>query len=128
MQNEIYIPQNVEDLYNRMITENFIGEISFENEWLTWTLPNGIVIGVAVNNQQHEGYIDTKYFDGQKNITLTHWHPMEDEIYSDLSAINDGEAFWIVKKKSVLKSLPQIIDKSEWQRLDEKSKCKFTIL
>lgn len=130
MQKDIFIPHNVEELYEKMICENFTGKLLSKDDRLIWCLPNGITVKVAVDERMLEGYIDTSCCCGGKEHLLTHWHPMKDEIYNDLLKIDNGEIFWVKKKQSIFnsKGLPIIMDKNEWEALSERQKSKYNIL
>ena len=129
MNSSVFIPLNEKDLYEKMVKEKFIGQLSFDENLLLWSLPNGITINIVINNQPHEGYIDTYYTINGKKCSLTHWHPMEDEIYQDLTDINNGQTFWIIKKrKFIFEPLPIIIEKEEYKSFSEKKKKRYFIL
>lgn len=129
MENDLFIPNNVEELYEKMICENFTGELFTKDDWLVWRLPNGITVKVAIDKRIPEGYIDTYYYDG-KEYSLTHWHPVEEDIYNDLLKIENGKTFWVKTKKSIFyrKSLPVIMEMNRWETLSEKQKSKYYIL
>lgn len=124
MESDIFIPDNITELYEKMIANKFQGQLSIENDWITWKLPNNVTFKIAVNNQPHEGYIEVLYND--KNIT--HWHPMEDEIYKDLFDINTGQLLLIKKRKSFLTTPLMLIHKNDWEKLSLKRKNKYIVL
>ena len=130
MKKDLFIPRNVEELYERMKCGNFTGKLSTKDEWLIWRLPNGVTIKVAIDERILEGYIDTSYNCDGKEYLLAHWHPVEGEIYSDLLKIESGQTFWVKKKKSIFnsKGLPIIMDKNEWEALNERQKKRYTII
>ena len=47
MSEEIFIPHNSNELYEKMVKEQFPGELSLEKDWLVWKLPNGITVKVS---------------------------------------------------------------------------------
>lgn len=94
---------------------------------MLWKLPNGICLKIVINNQPHEGYIATYYLKNGRELALTHWHPMEDEIYSDLMDIQNGQTIW-VRKSSLFGDQIIIMDKDEYERLSDRKKAKCTIL
>ncbi len=55
MNSNVFIPLNEKDLYEKMVKEKFIGQLSFDENLLHWSLPNGITINIVINNQPHEG-------------------------------------------------------------------------
>lgn len=129
MESHIFIPHSVDELYKKMINEKFIGQLSVQKDWLIWNLPNKIIIKIALDcNPLREGCIDTYYFDDKKEYNLTHWHPMEEEVYKDLMEINVGQVFWVKKKKSIFRNPPLIMDKSKWETFSEKKRRKYIIL
>lgn len=130
MEKDIFIPHNVEELYEKMICGNFAGKLLTKDDWLIWQLPNGITVKVAIDERMLEGYIDTSYHCDGKEYLLAHWHPVEDEIYTDLLKIESGQTFWVKKKKSIFNSnsLPIIMDKTEWEAFQERQKNKYTML
>lgn len=83
-----------------MVSENFAGELLTKDDWLIWRLPNGITVKVAIDKRILEGYVDTSYYEG-KEYSLTHWHPVEKDIYNDLLDIENGKTFWIKTKKQI---------------------------
>lgn len=127
MEQSSYIPRDTDELYEKLKTEDLQGELSVEGELLIWRLPNGICLKIAVNNQPHEGYIDTYYLKDGREQALTHWHPMEDEIYRDLLDIRDGQTFWI-RKRSLFSDQIIIMDKNEYERLSDREREKCIIL
>lgn len=129
MEYEVFIPHSVTELYEKMIGEQFTGQIEIKSDSLIWTLDSGIVLEIVVDNQPQEGYIGINYLDYKKRTTqLTHWHPMEYEIYRDLWDINTGQTFWVKKKRSILWRYPLIMDRRVWEGYSEKRKSKYVIL
>lgn len=128
MNSDVFIPYSASELYEKMTSDQFTGKISVENDNLIWMLPNGITLKIIVDNQPQEGYIAVYYKDDKRKAQLTHWHPMEDEIYRDLYDINTGQIFWVKKKRCFFKEHPLFMDKSEWERYSEKRKSKYVVL
>lgn len=126
MENEIFIPHNVMELYEKMDSEHFTGLLEIEKDALIWKLPNGIVLKVFIEKLYGEGYIEVHCPDYKKRAEGTHWHPTADEIYRDLCGINTGQTFWVKKKKGF--AGPLIMDKCEWEKYSEKKKNKYVIL
>lgn len=120
--------QKMCEIYQRMLGENFKGQLSYEDGWIIWKLPNDIIIKATINIPPGEGYISAYYFDEKKENALTHWHPEVEEIYEDLMKINCGEIFWVISRKSRTKSLPIMFEKYEWGELSEDIKNMFIIL
>lgn len=123
-----YIEAYLTELYDNMTKESFLGQRSLDRGWLIWKLPNEMVIKTTINIPPLEGYIVVYYFNGITEISLTHWHPAIEDVYEDLQKINIGDVFWIIKKKSLFKTLPMIIEKSRWERFSERKRNKYTIL
>lgn len=134
MNQNVFIPEDAEALYEKLKSEDLQGELSKEGEFLIWKLPNHIILKIAVNNVQcrgkitiREGYIDTYYLKNGREQALTHWHPMEDEIYPDLMDIKNGRTIW-VKRKSFFGEQVIIMDKKEYESFSYKKKSKYVIL
>lgn len=134
MNQDVFIPQDVEDLYEKLKSENLQGELYKEGDWLIWKLPNDIILKITVNNIQwngepsiREGYIGAYYLKDGKERALTHWHPTEDEIYPDLMDIRNGQTIW-VKRKSIWGEQIIIMDKKEYETLSDKKKQRVTIM
>lgn len=134
MNDNMFVPKDISDLYKRLKNENLQGELSKEGEGLRWKLPNCIVLKIFINDIQskgkssfREGYIDVCYLKNGKEQYLTHWHPYEDEIYQDLMDINHGRTIW-VRKKSIWGERILIMDRKEWEAFGHKKKRKYTIL
>lgn len=134
MNQDSFIPQDVEDLYKKLKSEDLQGELSKEGDWLIWKLPNGIILKIAINNilwkgkpSIREGYIASYYQKNGRELTLTHWHPMEDEIYPDLMDIKNGQTIW-VRRKSIRGEKIIIMDKKEYESFSDKKKSKYQIL
>lgn len=129
MEKDTFIPRSVEDLYEKMIRGNFTGKLLIKDDWLIWRLPGGITVKVAVDERLPEGYVATSYDDG-KEYPLAHWHPAEEDIYNDLLKMENGETFWVKKKKSIFnrRCLPVIMDKNEWEALNERQKSRYTVM
>lgn len=129
MSEEIFIPHNNNELYEKMINEQFIGELSLEKGWLVWKLPNGITVEVAFSDPLPETYLGTYYRDGNKKFPLTHWHPYIEDVYNDISEIASGKVFWVKKKRKkkhlFSPNLPIIMDIDEWEKFSEKKKNKY---
>lgn len=123
-----YQKKLLSEIYQKMAEEGFKGNIVLDECCLNWELPNGIILKIDLNLPMNEGYIAVFYSDGKKEISLTHWHPSIDEIYKDLFSINDGNVFWVVKKKTLFKALPVMIDKYRWEKFSVKKRTKFKIL
>lgn len=130
MDHEIFIPHNANELYEKMIREQFTGQLSLEDDHLIWKLPNGITIKVTFSTLFPEAYLGTCCLDGKKEIPLAHWHPMIEDVYRDLSEINNGQIFWVKRKKKgfLTNNFPVIMYKKEWENLNEKRKGKYIIL
>lgn len=124
MGRDIFIPQNAADLYEKLKKEDLKGKLAKEGELLIWKLPNGIILKIGFNDPPHEGYIGTSYLKNGKEIILTHWHPMEDEIYRDLMDIKNGDTFW-VKRNSIFGELVTIMDRKEYEGLSDRKKRKY---
>ncbi|MBQ7132383.1 MAG: hypothetical protein IJO29_07395 [Oscillospiraceae bacterium] len=121
--------QKMCEIYEKMLSENFTGQLSYEDGWIIWKMPNDIIIKSTINIPPGEGYICAYYFDGKKENALTHWHPEVDEIYEDLMKINCGEIFWIsTRRKSRANRLPVMFEKYEWDELSEDIKNMYIIL
>lgn len=125
---EFKAKQKILELYQRMIDENFMGEISLEDEWVIWRLDNGVIVKIAINYPVFEGYIATYFIEGKKEIQLTHWHPEIDEIFKDLLEINTGEVFWVRKKKCVFSNFPMIAYRKEWDKFSERKKNRYVVI
>lgn len=122
------IPKNTDDLYSEMKKNAFEGQLLKDGEMIVWKLDNNIIIYIFVNNQLHEGYIDTYYLNNGKRIPLTHWHPMEDEIYDDLMDINLKNIIWVKKKTIFGETLPIIMERTEYKNMSNKKKSKYIIV
>lgn len=134
MDEDVFIPQDVKDLYDKLKSEDLQGELSKEGDLLIWKLPNNIVLNIAVNNIQRkgkitirDGYIGTSYLKNGREVLLTHWHPAEDEIYPDLMDIKYGQTIW-VKRKSIWGEAIIIMDKKEYDSFGDKKRSKYSIL
>lgn len=128
MKSDIFIPHSITELYEKMLSEQFAGQLEIERSILVWTLPNGIVIKTIVDNQPQEGYISVCYRNGKREIELTHWHPMEDEIFKELNDMNRGQIIWVKRKRTFFTGYPFYIEKSVWENFSEKRKNKYIIL
>lgn len=124
---DLFIPHNTEELYKKLVSENFKGKLLVEKDFLTWILSNGIMIKVFFSEGDDEGYINISYYD-RKEYQITHWHPAVENIYKDLVDIDSGQIFWVKRKKCIFKSLPTMMDKNKWNSFSEKQKRKYTML
>lgn len=52
---DIFIPKDIEDLHEKLKTENLQGRLSREGESLIWKLPNNIILKIFVNDIKSEG-------------------------------------------------------------------------
>lgn len=134
MDDDRFVPKDISDLVKRLKNENLQGELSKEGEGLLWRLPNHIVLKVYINDIEskgkssfREGYIAACYLKNGKEQYLTHWHPLVDEIYQDLTDINCGRVIW-VRKRSIWGEQILIMDRKEYEALCYKKKRKYTIL
>ncbi len=134
MDYETFIPKDIDDLYEKLKTENLQGTLSKEGECLIWKLPNSIILKIFVNDIRskrgtsfREGYIGTYYLKNGREQNLTHWHPQDDEIYPDLMDINNGQTIW-VRKKSIFGESIIIMDKKEYEAINHKKKDQYRIL
>lgn len=129
MSEEIFIPHNNNELYEKMISEQFPGQLSLEKYWLVWKLPNGICVEVAFHDLYPETYLGTYYGEGKNKFSLAHWHPYIEDVYNDLSEIANGKVFWVKKKRKISRilypNLPIIMDKDEWEKFSKKKKSKY---
>lgn len=131
MSEEVFIPHNNNELYDKMIKEQFPGELALEIEkdWLVWKLPNGITVKVSFDPLHPETYLITYYGEGKRNFPLAHWHPYIEDVYNDLSEIASGKVFWVKRKRKISRlfflDLPIILDKDEWEKFSEKKKSKY---
>lgn len=129
MSEEIFIPHNNNELYEKMIKEQFPGELSLEKYWLVWKLPNGITVKVAFSDPLPETYLGTYYGEGKNKFPLTHWHPYIEDVYNDLSEIASGKIFWVKRKHKIslpfFLDLPIIMFRDEWEKFSEKKKSKY---
>lgn len=116
------------ELYQKMIAENFIGQLSLNNDWLIWKLSDTVILKITIDI--HEGYIAVYSFDGKTEKPLTHWHPETEEIYDDLLKINIGDMFWVSRKKSIFYPFPLVlsIEKKDWENFSEKRKKQYAII
>lgn len=129
MGDAVFIPHSVMGLYEKMVYEQFMGEVSREEDQLVWRLPNGIIVKAAPDDQYPEWYIATSYLDCGREIPLTHWHPAEEDVYRDLYGINTGQIFWVVRKKSFFsKKAPMIMEREEWQKYSDRHKSRYIVL
>lgn len=129
MEHNDYIPIDINDLYRKLTKEYFKGLFLVEDDWLIWKFSNHIMIKVSILELPHEGYIETLYLHDGKEISLTHWHPMVEEIYPDLLEINTAESFWILKKRKLFYDpYPISISKKTYASLSEKKKAKYVVL
>lgn len=124
MNRNIFVPYDVTDLYEKLKKEDLKGKLTKEESLLIWELPNGIILKIGINNPPHEGYIGTSYLKDGKEVILTHWHPMDDEIYKDLMDINNGQTIW-VKKNSVFGERIIIMDQKEYEAWGDRRKSKY---
>lgn len=125
--------RDIRDLYHDLKnTEGLQGTVTLENSTVFWQLPNGILIEIRISRPENsslcEGYIGTSCMkDGKKQI-LAHWHPVPEDIWSDLMDIHTGRIIWAVKKTLFGETPPLLFDIREFSRLPQKEKDKYTIL
>ena len=122
-----FIPRDMEELYWALKKENLKGELEMKDGWLIWRLPNNIILKISIWNPPHEGYIDTYYLENGREKPLTHWHPMDEELYADLMDINNGWTIW-VKKKTLFGENIIIMDRVKYEAMSEKEKRKLSLL
>lgn len=130
MSEEIFIPHNNNELYEKMTSEQFTGQLALREVWLVWKLPNGIIVKIAFDTLHPETYLGTYYCpDGKTEFPLTHWHPYIEEVYEDLSEINSGQTFWVKKKRKLSRLIfpdhPLIMFQNEWEKFSEKKKSRY---
>lgn len=129
MSEEVFIPHNNNELYEKMIKEQFPGQLSLEKYWLVWKLSNGITVEVSFHPLLPETYLVTYCMIGKMKYQLAHWHPYIEDVYNDLSDIASGKVFWVRRKRKINRpfflDLPIIMDKDEWEKLSEKKKHKY---
>ncbi len=140
--NDTTVFHDINDLYKKIKSEGFRGTLERNGEWIWWNLPNGMTIKIAIQPNNFEGYLEVDYntndlpksnpyvkllngatiLSGNGNnhgvIPITHWHPADDELYSDLLSINNGDTF-LVKGKYFLKHKYYVTSTKRWER-----KCK----
>lgn len=132
MAEENFIPHNNIELYEKMISEQFTGQMTLGEVWLVWKLPNGIIVKISFDPLHPETYLGTSYCpNGKLEIPLTHWHPYIEEVYRDLSEINSGQIFWVKKKRKLSRLIcpdyPIIMFKNEWEKFSEKKKSRYVM-
>ena len=129
MSEEIFIPHNNNELYEKMISEQFSGELSLEKDWLVWKLPNDVTVKVLFDPLHPETYLITYYGEGKREFPLAHWHPYIEDVYRDLSDIASGKIFWVKRKRKIslpiFLNLPIIMFRDEWEKFSEKKKNKY---
>ncbi|MDE6747527.1 MAG: hypothetical protein K2K21_00465 [Lachnospiraceae bacterium] len=132
MSKEVFIPHNNNELYEKMINEHFPGELSLENVWMVWKLPNGITVKVSFDPLHPETYLITYYGEGKREFPLAHWHPYIEDVYRDLSDIASGKIFWVKRKRKMIHlifpDLPIIMFRDEWEKFSEKKKRKYIFI
>ena len=74
-----FIPRSMEELHERLRDEHPPGDLSLKEDVILWRLPNGVTVWACFDA------IATVWTDSRgRKRQLTHWHPPEDEIFSDL--------------------------------------------
>ncbi len=118
---------NIEELYKKM-KNNVNGIVIIKDNKLIWTLPNNVEFEVSCNAYQNEGYIELNYYRNNKKINVTHFHPMDDEIYNELNFF-DKNVIWY-KKKGIFNFDRPIwwIEKEKFDKLSERKKAKYIII
>ncbi len=137
MSEEIFIPHNNNELYEKMISEQFPGQLSLEKNRLVWKLPNGIAVEVFFDDPRPETYLGAYCEEGKNKFQITHWHPYIEDVYRDLSDIANGKIFWVKRKRKIIRlifpdipifmDLPIIMFRDEWEKFSEKKKSKYTV-
>lgn len=122
-----FIPRDMGELYWALQKEDLKGTLEIKDDWLVWRLPNNIILKIYIWNPPHEGYIAAYYSKNGKERPLTHWHPMDDEVYRDLIDINNGWTVW-VKTKTLFGENIIIMDRNEYETMSDKEKRKVSIL
>lgn len=120
--------RDIDEVYEALLKENVKGELKKEKDFLVWTLPNQIIIEIALN-LPYEGYIGTAYIINGKRWELAHWHPQVDEMYNDLLDIQNGNTIWVTRKNMFgKKSVPIIMEKRDYEAMSDKRKSRYSIL
>ena len=60
---------------------------------------NEKILEKIINNQFGEGYISYNYIFNNKEIYITHFHPLMEELYKQLKEVNNGINILVVKKQ-----------------------------
>ena len=123
-----YARQALTELYQKMTDENFIGQLSLDDDWLIWKLSDTVILKITI--EFHEGYVAVYSVEDKTEKPLTHWHPEIEEIYDDLLKVNTGDVFWVIRKKSFFYPYPSVLsmEKREWESLSDKRKKQYTII
>ena len=111
---------NIKELYDKM-KNKVKGEVLLEDDNIYWKLPNEITFTIGIC--ECEGYIEVNY----KNYCITHWHPLNEEIYDDIMYMNN-DVYWIKKKKLFGYSSPMFIGKNKYDSFSEKKKSKYIFI
>lgn len=123
-----YQKEFLAELCQKILDEQFRGQITRHDDRIEWELPNGIIYKIYLNLVMQEGYIEACYLKENQEKFLTHWHPDIDELYKDLISINTGNVFWVVKKKRFFKDSPIMMEKQQWDMLSDKKRKHYIVL
>lgn len=126
--NNVFIPKDSNDLFLEMKKYNLQGNLLKNKDMIIWKLENQIIIKIYVNDLPNEGYIDIYYLKDGKEMSLTHWHPYEDELFNDLMDIHFGRIIWVKKKTLFGETLPIIIERKVYENMNDKKKRKYTVV
>ena len=100
------------------------GEESFK-----WELPNGIILTGTPNAASHDWNVAVSYQHDGKEVQLTHFHSDEDDIFEDLIDFQFGRKFFVTRTNLFgKKTLPKMLDKSIYDKMNDKRKAKYSIL
>ena len=93
-----FIPGTSEELLNKMIENRFKGTYFIKHGNVIWNISDKVFLEIIIENQFDEAYISYNCRINNKEIAITHSHPLSEELYDVLNELNNETNILLIKK------------------------------
>lgn len=125
--------KEVNELFSKIKELNVKGRLDCDDSSVLWYLSDLVLVRIYPQSAPDEGYIGVFYIHNGKELsgTGTHWHPLKEEIWSDILSIHNGDYVFVVKTSLLSKNV-FMMTKDEFEIKKHRFKnglhCKYSVI
>ncbi|MDQ0363042.1 hypothetical protein [Breznakia pachnodae] len=125
--------KEVSELFSKLKKLNVKGRIDYDDSNVLWYLSDLVLVRIYPQSAPDEGYIGVSYVHNGKELsgTGTHWHPLKEEIWSDILSLHNGDYVFVAKTSLLSKNVIMMTTKefeAKKHKFKNRKYCTYSII